>query len=177
MSTKIIIDFYLKRIYTSSMKVKIPNKFKFVDTVLHDVAEPFDFGKPEKNLHLAIKMLEFMKQSNGIGLAAPQLGIGCRLFVMQTDFNIGGVPTFCFNPKILSYSETTAQIDEGCLSFPGESFAIRRPAGIHAEYYNHRGERIEARFWGLPSICFQHELDHLDGIVMHDRFNEQNVKG
>jgi len=156
------------------MKVKIPNKFKFDDTVLHNVAEPFDFSKPEKNLHLAERMLEFMKQSNGIGLAAPQLGIGCRLFVMQTKFGAGDVATFCFNPEIINHGETTAKIDEGCLSFPGESFSIRRPAYIEAIYYNHKGEQITTRLWGLPSIVFQHELDHLNGIVMHDRYKEQN---
>jgi len=151
------------------MKIKIPNKFKFVDTVLHDVAQPFDFTKPEKNMHLALKMLEFMKQSNGIGLAAPQLGIGCRLFVMQTKFGVGDLASFCFNPVIISTSDITATTDEGCLSFPGESVKVTRPAYVHAAFCNHRGEKIETRLWGLEAICFQHELDHLNGIVMHDR--------
>ena len=173
----IYLDFCLKNIYNSSMKVKIPNKFKFDDTVLHNVAEPFDFGKPEKNLHLAIKMLEFMKQSNGIGLAAPQLGIGCRLFVMQTKFGVGDVAMFCFNPEIVNSGVTTATIEEGCLSFPGEQVKVTRPAFIEVKYHNHRGERLEAKLWGLPSIVYQHELDHLNGIVMHDRYKEQNVKG
>ena len=156
------------------MKVKIPNKFKFVDTVLHDVAEPFDFTKPEKNLHLAERMLEFMKQSNGIGLAAPQLGIGCRLFVMQTKFGIGDLATFCFNPEIIDHGTTTATIEEGCLSFPGEQVKVTRPAFIEVKYHNHRGEPLEAKLWGINAIVFQHELDHLNGIVMHDRYKEQN---
>lgn len=156
------------------MKVNIPNKFKFVDTVLHDVAEPFDFTKPEKNLHLANKMIDFMKQSNGIGLAAPQIGISARVFVMQTDFGIGGLAMHCFNPRIVGHGNQYAQIEEGCLSFPGETMVIKRPAQIDVEYYNHRGELIQATLWGLNSICFQHELDHLDGIVMHDRYKEQN---
>lgn len=158
------------------MKVKIPGKFKFVDTVLHDVAKPFDFTKPEKNLHLATKMLDFMKQSNGIGLAAPQLGISARLFVMQTDFSTGGLPMHCFNPRIVNYSKQLIQIEEGCLSFPGETLKIKRPAQIDVEYHNHKGDLIKAILWGIKSICFQHELDHLDGIVMHNRFEEQNEK-
>jgi len=156
------------------MKIKIPSKFKFVDTVLHDVAEPFDFNKPEKNLFLANKMLEFMKESNGIGLAAPQIGISARVFVMQTKFDTGGMAMHCFNPSIISHGTQYAQIEEGCLSFPGESFKIKRPAQIEVEYYNHKGDKIQAILWGINSICFQHELDHLDGIVMHDRYKEQN---
>ena len=151
------------------MKVNIPNKFNLVDTVLHDVAEPFDFTKPEKNLFLANKMLDFMKANNGIGLAAPQIGISARLFVMQIDWNNPVTAMICFNPEIIGHGELSAQIEEGCLSFPGDLVAVRRPAEIHAEYFNHRGERIETRLWGLSAICFQHELDHLDGIVMHDR--------
>jgi|APSaa5957512493_1039668.scaffolds.fasta_scaffold56053_1 peptide deformylase len=158
------------------MKVKIPSKFKFKDTVLHEVAQPFDFTKPEKNLHLAQRMVEFMKKSNGIGLAAPQLGISARVFVMQTDFITGGLPMQCFNPRIVSHSEQLIQIEEGCLSFPGESMNIKRPAQIEVEYHNHKGELIKAILWGIKSICFQHELDHLDGIVMHNRFEEQNEK-
>ena len=156
------------------MKVNIPNKFKFVDSVLHDVAEPFDFTKPEKNLFLANKMIDFMKQSNGIGLAAPQIGISARVFVMQTDFGIGGLAMHCFNPRIVGHGNQYAQIEEGCLSFPGETMVIKRPAKIDVEYYNHRGDLIKSTLWGLNSICFQHELDHLDGIVMHDRFKKQN---
>ena len=156
------------------LKIKIPTKFKFVDTVLHTVAEPFDFNKPEKNLFLANKMLDFMKESNGIGLAAPQVGISARVFVMQTNFDTGSMAMHCFNPRIISHGSQYAQIEEGCLSFPGETMTIRRPAQIEVEYHNHKGDTINAILWGINSICFQHELDHLDGIVMHDRFKEQN---
>jgi peptide deformylase len=156
------------------MKIKIPNKFKFVDTVLHDAAEAFKFDTPEKNLHLANKMLEFMKQSNGIGLAAPQIGISARLFVMQTKFDTGGMAMHCFNPRIISHGNQYAQIEEGCLSFPGETMVIKRPAQIEVEYHNHKGDITQAILWGINAICFQHELDHLNGIVMHDRFKEQN---
>lgn len=156
------------------MKVNIPNKFQLVDSVLHDVAEPFDFAKPEKNLHLANKMVAFMKEQKGIGLAAPQIGLSVRLFVMQTKFDTGGLPMHCFNPEIIAVSNTTAAIEEGCLSFPNEYYYVRRPAGIHVKYQNHQGDIIESRLWGLSAICFQHELDHLNGIVMHDRYQEQN---
>ena len=158
------------------MKVKIPSKFKFQDTVLHKVAKPFDFTKPEKNLHLATKMLDFMKKSKGIGLAAPQVGISARVFVIQTDFTLSGMPMHCFNPRIVNYSKELIQIEEGCLSFPGETFKIKRSAIIDVEYYNHKGELIQGILAGIKSICFQHELDHLDGIVMHKRFQEQNEK-
>ena len=158
------------------MKVKIPSKFKFQDIVLNKVAKSFDFTKPEKNLHLATKMLDFMTKSNGIGLAAPQVGISARVFVMQTDFTLSGMSMFCFNPRIINYSKQQVQSEEGCLSFPGETFKIKRSAMIDVEYYNHKGELIRATMNGIKSICFQHELDHLDGIVMKKRFEEQNEK-
>jgi len=95
---------------------------------------------------------------------------------MQTRFDTGGMAMHCFNPRIISYGKQIAQVEEGCLSFPNETMVIKRPAEIEVEYHNHKGDLIQARLWGLNAICFQHELDHLDGIVMHDRFKKQNDK-
>ena len=155
------------------MDFKIPNKLELVDTVLRDTASPIEFNKPEKNLHLADKMLSFMKENCGIGLAAPQCGLSVRLFVMQVGKRTTDI-LYCFNPEILSIGNMIATIDEGCLSFPNESVSVSRPALIHAKYQNYKGDWCETRLWGLSAICFQHELDHLNGIVMHDRENKND---
>lgn len=155
------------------MDFKIPNKLELVDTVLRDTASPIDFNKPEKNLHLAEKMLSFMKENYGIGLAAPQVGLSVRLFVMQVGKRTTDI-LYCFNPEILSIGNMIATIDEGCLSFPDELVSVSRPALVHVKYQNYLGDCTEARLWGLSAICFQHELDHLNGIVMHDRANKND---
>lgn len=151
----------------------IPQKFEFTDKVLHKPALALDFVKIEKNKFLADRMVQFMKTSNGIGLAAPQIGIPVRLFVMQVGTSL---PMQCFNPEILGYGNQLVKYDEGCLSFPDEFVTVVRPANIHVRYQNHAGHHIESRLFGLSAICFQHELDHLDGIVMHDRAKEQEGK-
>ena len=146
------------------------------DTVLRTPAQPVLENELNLIEEYTRDMSKIMLQSKGIGLAAPQVGIPARVFVIQTDFGLSGMSMFCFNPRIVKHSEQQVQIDEGCLSFPGETFKIKRSAMIDIEYYNHKGELIQGILTGIKSICFQHELDHLDGIVMHKRFEEQNEK-
>lgn len=143
----------------------IPKTFKLTKKVLTRVATPIDFANPQLNQTLAERMLAFMHANNGIGLAAPQIGISKRLFVMQID----RMAMFCFNPKIVCTSLDFKPFDEGCLSFPGEVVTITRPKTIEIRYQNHRGDWTCGQLSGLASVCYQHELDHLDGIVMHDR--------
>ena len=140
--------------------------------VLHSRAREYTFKDPERNRMTGETMLEIMRKKNGIGLAAPQLGVSKRLFVME----IGDQQRLCFNPEITERSEKTVEYLEGCLSFPGESCIIKRPAEIAVRYQNHRGDWYTERMAGLMARCFQHELDHLDGIVMQDRLKEQNAE-
>jgi peptide deformylase len=70
----------------------------------------------------------------------------------------------CFNPKIISISETSVSSSEGCLSFPGMFLNVQRTETIGVEYYNERGELQTNTFSGITARCFQHELDHLNGI-------------
>jgi len=143
----------------------IPTTFKLTKKVLTKAATPIDFSNPQLNQTLAQRMLEFMRAQGGIGLAAPQIGISKRVFVMQID----RLAAFCFNPEIVSSSDERMIFDEGCLSFPGEQLSISRPKHIEVRYQNYAGEWTTSRLSGLASICFQHELDHLDGIVFHNR--------
>lgn len=149
------------------MALILPKQLKLTHRVLKNVAKPITFEHPVQLSKLAIDMHELMAKENGIGLAAPQIGISRRLFVM----NVNGVPRSCFNPEILH--PTTDQLftyNEGCLSFPKVFFDISRPRKILARYQDFLGNWEEHELEELEAICYQHEYDHLDGIVMHDRY-------
>ena len=144
---------------------------KLTRKVLHNQAKPMDFQYPVRNQMLANQMFGLMRLENGIGLAAPQVGLSKRLFVMSVD----GHDRTCFNPELVAAGSTFVQFQEGCLSFPGESCILNRPDEIQVRYQNHYGDWTEVTLTGLEARCFQHELDHLDGITMHDRAKEQNA--
>jgi peptide deformylase len=115
-------------------------------------------------------MCEFMIANNGIGLAANQIDIAKQVFVMGSN-NIPGFPApfAVFNPRIVEASTEIVLDQEGCLSYPGLFLTVKRPSWIVAEYQNAKGDMIEARFEGYLAKCFQHELDHLDGICFVDK--------
>lgn len=124
-----------------------------------------DFSRPMDNLRLAQNLFQLMIRENGIGLAANQAGIDARLFVMFVDREA----FHCFNPEIISSSDEQESRKEGCLSFPGETCEVTRPKAILARFANARGQYQEREFTGMAARCFQHELDHLNGITMHER--------
>jgi peptide deformylase len=124
------------------------------------------------NEDLVNRMQILMHRERGIGLAANQCGERIRMFIMLID----GEFWACFNPEILESSTDLTDYDEGCLSFPGESCIIKRPNTIDVRYYDVGGVEIRETLTGLASRCFQHELDHLNGITMHDRYKEQNAE-
>lgn len=140
--------------------------------VLHIRAKPCTFGYPVRNQNIVDSMLGLMKKERGIGLAAPQIGMSKRLFVMEID----GQPRACFNPEITESSQNLVEYNEGCLSFKGKTCIIKRPDEISVRYQNYRGDWYTERLEGLWARCFQHELDHLDGITMWDRYKEQNAE-
>ena len=113
-----------------------------------------------------------MHQHGGIGLAATQVGLRQRVFVMQVQ----GWQRSCFNPEITATSSELVDWDEGCLSFPGEHCIIKRPQWIDVRYQDHGGEWHSERFFGILARCFQHELDHLNGTTMWDRHKEQHAE-
>jgi peptide deformylase len=104
------------------------------------------------------RLLATMNQYGGVGLAAPQCGIPLRLFVMT-----GGM--VCINPRILTASIETLREKEGCLSFPGLYLPITRSRTIEVEYFNEFGVQKHETFSGATAKVFQHETDHLNGIV------------
>jgi peptide deformylase len=145
---------------------------KLTRRVLHLPAKPVQFGYPVQNLQLERNLLEFMREENGIGLAAPQVGIRSRVFVMEID----GRSRACFNPEIQKNNSDLVEFNEGCLSFKGDQCIVRRPSEIWVRYQDCEGQWISEHLTGFEARCFQHELDHLDGITMWDRYREQNAE-
>jgi len=113
---------------------------------------------------LAKRLKMTMKLYGGIGLSANQCGVFERIFVIGTDqFQIA-----CINPRIINSSAEINKSDEGCLSFPGLYLKIERPEWIEVEFTNEEGVIQQMRLEGLTARCFQHELDHLNGIRFVD---------
>ncbi len=139
-------------------------------------SEPWNFLLDNNSESLEKDMCDFMISSNGIGLAANQIGIAKRVFVMGSR-NIPGFPEpfAVFNPKIIEASTEMVLDQEGCLSYPGLFLTVKRPSWIVAEYQNSRGDTIEAKFEGYLAKCFQHELDHLDGICFVDKVSQMKL--
>lgn len=119
---------------------------------------------------LITDMFETMYDAPGRGLAAPQIGVMQRVFVMDVGWKEGEMqPMVCINPKILSRSEDLHQGPEGCLSMPEVAVDVVRPAKIELGYTDMSGERQRQHLTGFAAICAQHELDHLDGKMHFDR--------
>lgn len=147
----------------------LPKKLKLTGRVLTHVAKPVEFKYPAQLERLGMIMHTFMREQQGIGLAAPQVGISRRVFVMD----VNGVKRTCFNPEAHWATEDQLfEYEEGCLSFPGEFLKIRRPRKIMARYQDCFGTWEEHEMEELEATCYQHELDHLDGIIMHDRHDQ-----
>lgn len=122
----------------------------------------FDFNNPPVDPNkFASSLVETCKKHNGLGLSANQCGYEYRVFVMGS----GDDYVAFFNPVIVWSSEETLKMEEGCLSFLDLFLNIERPARIKVVYQDYAGETKEAEFTGLTARCFQHELDHMNGIV------------
>lgn len=146
-------------------------KMKLDPVHLHQSCQPADYTNSLKNLRLAQHMVQLMLDQHGIGLAANQVGVNLRLFVMFVDREI----FHCFNPEIIEASREIITSREGCLSFPGEECRVPRHSRILAEFANASGHGQQREFTGLAARCFQHELDHLNGVTMHERSSSVTV--
>ena len=124
------------------------------------VIQPFEFNGEVDPKKLTDEMIDIMQKSNAAGLAANQLGLEHRVFVLSTAPNI----LVCFNPKIVHYSEKYVVKEEGCLTFPGMFVKIRRPEWIRVRFQDVNNNIETENLNGAVARAFQHELDHLDGI-------------
>ena len=121
---------------------------------------------PNPVLGKLIKRLKMtMKLHGGIGLSANQCGIFERVFVLGANDAIWA----CINPKIINASPDLIRDKEGCLSFPGLALGVERHSWVEAEFINEECKVVQMRFDGLTARCFQHELDHMNGIKFTNR--------
>lgn len=126
---------------------------------------------PESLQRLVDDMLETMYEAPGVGLAAPQIGISKRIFVAD----VGEGPFAMVNPEIVDLAGTWT-FDEGCLSVPGYYWPIKRPGYARARGFDVHGEPIEFEGEELMGRVLQHEIDHLDGMLLLERLSRRNRK-
>ena len=117
---------------------------------------------------LVPRMFQTMYQAPGIGLAAPQVGVGLRLMIVDLMADDKPDPRTLINPAIIGASRETATREEGCLSVPGQYADVTRPAQVKLRYQDIDGTPREIAADGLLAACLQHELDHLDGVLFVD---------
>ena len=133
---------------------------------MDDTLEQFDF-KDRKDL--AKVMYDNMAKYGGLGLAANQLGLPYRMFVMGGHPEIENGKVRCvFNPVINDFSEESVLLKEGCLSFPFLFLPIKRPKWVSVNYTDENGEEVEETLHGMPARIFQHENEHMNGYVFTD---------
>ncbi len=138
------------------------------DPVLRQMAQPVK-AVDARIVQLMDDMLETMYASNGIGLAANQIGVLDRVIIIDVSKERDGTKAiFMANPEVLETSEETFTYNEGCLSVPEQYADVTRPKRIKAAYLNKQGERQELEAEDLLSQCIQHEIDHLNGKLFID---------
>ena len=123
---------------------------------------------------LAADMLETMYAAPGRGLAGPQVGVLSRVFVMDVGWKDGDPqPVVAVNPVLSDPSEALEVRGEGCLSLPGLTVEVARPAEVTMDWQDTDGRSHRARLTGFAAVCAQHETDHLDGILTLDRIGAE----
>ena len=115
-----------------------------------------------------------MKKDAGIGLSANQVGLDLRLFIAEVPADRGRNNKFyaIFNPEIIKKSAETINLEEGCLSIPGIFGLVARPEKITLIGFDVNGKKIKIKAWGLLARVFQHEVDHLNGILFTQKAKE-----
>lgn len=146
---------------TKVQQVKVLELVPETDSILDEVMPEFDFNNPPTDpVFLASQLVETCIYHKGLGLSANQCGLRYRVFVMGA----GNDYVAHFNPKIVSTSFETAHMEEGCLSYPLLFIHITRPESITVEYQDFEGKVKTAIYSGITARCFQHELDHMNGV-------------
>jgi peptide deformylase len=120
-------------------------------------------------------MARLMYEAPGVGLAATQVGVLKRVIVYDIDEEKSGVIALC-NPEVVERGEELEVDDEGCLSLPGISVAIERPTRIVCEALSLNGNRVRIEADGFHARLLQHEIDHLDGVLIIDRATPEERK-
>jgi len=143
--------------------------------VLRCCAAPVNYVRQERIQNLIDNLIITASQANGVGIAAPQVGVSDRLFIIASRPTLRYPnaplmePTAMINPKIINHSHETIKDWEGCLSVPGIRGLVPRYQAIEIEYTNREGELCYQQLTDFVARIFQHEYDHLNGIIFVDR--------
>ena len=136
--------------------------------VLHQPAAPVMEITPDIQ-QLIDDMIQTMYAAPGVGLAAPQVGVGLRIFVADVSFGRNPADLLCFvNPEFVEREGMQLE-DEGCLSVPGFNATVARPSRVVVKGLDRHGQPQQIEGIGLLARCFQHEMDHLEGVLFVDR--------
>jgi peptide deformylase len=152
----------------------LANVVKFGDPVLKSRASEVTVFGPELRAEVE-RMIAIMRDGMGVGLAATQLGVLRRLLVFQAGPD--GEPTALINPVVEWLSDEGSIAEEGCLSLPRVSMDVERPLHVRVSGRDAEGESIEIEASGLEARVLQHEIDHLDGVLILDRTTREQRKG
>ncbi|TSD01294.1 MAG: peptide deformylase [Parcubacteria group bacterium Athens0714_25] len=133
--------------------------------ILRQKAKKIKDPLSEEIQKLIPQMIKTLKEAKGLGLAAPQIGKSVRLCIIED----GEKTHILINPQIKSASKEISISEEGCLSIPGKWLPIKRNEEVKVRYLNEKGEKCKLKTRGLLARAFQHEIDHLDGILIIDK--------
>ena len=149
----------------------IPELVPCNDPILRTPLTKFDFENPATDpIELAHTLAQAVITYDGLGISANQLGLPHRVFAIKAQQII-----VCYNPMIVDVSDETIYLEEGCLSFPNLYVKIKRPRSIKVRYTEPNGNVVTQKFDGMTARVFQHELDHLDGVVHLSRAHPIHV--
>ena len=143
------------------------------DRVLRQPAKRI--AKVDDNIRQLVKdMLQTMYSADGIGLAAPQVGVNKQLIVIDCEPDKPeNPPLVLINPKITRSSSQTCNGDEGCLSIPGVYLEVNRPEAVEVSFKDEQGKPRKIQASGLLARVIQHEMDHLNGVMFVDRVDNE----
>ena len=160
------------------MKRKILRITQLGEPVLRRVAKPVSFPLSKAHERLIDDMIATMKKAKGVGIAAPQVGAGLRLFVIAPEPSVRYpkapkmAPVAMLNPVLVKHSKKMTTDWEGCLSIPGLRGRVPRYQSVEIEFTARNGRRLRGKLSGFVARIFQHEFDHINGIVYVDRVKD-----
>ncbi len=141
------------------------------EKILRKKTAAFDFSRftPKDIRDLVARMRRIMREANGIGLSANQIGLDLKMFVAEVPDAQGGLKFYAiFNPELEKASKETVIAEEGCLSIPGKFGDVGRAQQVTLKGQDRNGRPVKIKAWGLLARVFQHECDHLNGTVFTD---------